>query len=500
MINHVQLMLIISSLKLSWPSDIDSMLSSTSSISNISTQLISFDCFIDQRNTDGTGSNAIPLLYSRLIIAVTLPVIIIIVVFLIWHIKYLINIRDLDYKNLSQRFNIREFREDRDSKVTTTCIVILFLIHPTIIRVMFDMFNWDTIEGETRLVKEINTLWYKGAHLYMVLFLTVPAIIVWGFGIPIAVARLLYLNKSKLDTESVQMTLGYVYSGYTYKAYYWEEYIMIRKMILIFVSAFFATKGKLYQWLLIMILLGIFFIYHIYVSPFQNTSLNRIEMYSLMASFVTVYAGYFFLAGVSSSEKSSTSNNDFVLYEQYKMIFFILILLFQCLFFISWIYQIYIIFKKYVEKKSPKAYKKIFLWSNKPDVIDKYEKMKKKKELREYAEEVLDKLIDNFEYLLELKLADKLRFENEFDFFVVKTLSTFQKLDLRAAKVVMAERLNPDLIPKRKGDNKINPIDETLNKLQEDVNLSLAKFERKTKTKIKIKSKEVRTYYYSLNF
>ena len=187
MINHVQLMLIISSLKLSWPSDIDSMLSSTSSISNISTQLISFDCFIDQRNTDGTGSNAIPLLYSRLIIAVTLPVIIIIVVFLIWHIKYLINIRDLDYKNLSQRFNIREFREDRDSKVTTTCIVILFLIHPTIIRVMFDMFNWDTIEGETRLVKEINTLWYKGAHLYMVLFLTVPAIIVWGFGIPIAV-------------------------------------------------------------------------------------------------------------------------------------------------------------------------------------------------------------------------------------------------------------------------------------------------------------------------
>ena len=133
-------------------------------------------------------------------------------------------------------------------------------------------------------------------------------------------------------------------------------------------------------------------------------------------------------------------------------------------------------------------------------MIDKYEKMKKKKELREYAEEVLDKLIDNFEYLLELKLADKLRFENEFDFFVVKTLSTFQKLDLRAAKVVMAERLNPDLIPKRKGDNKINPIDETLNKLQEDVNLSLAKFERKTKTKIKIKSKEVRTYYYSLNF
>lgn len=158
MINHVQLMLIVSSLKLSWPSDVDAVLSSTSAISNISTQMISFDCFIDQRRTDGTGDNKIPLLYSRLIIAVALPAVIIVGSFVFWHIRYMIETRHLKYEDLSQRFDIREHRTLRDSRVTTTNIVVLFLIHPTVVRVMFDMFNCDTIEGEPRLVKDINTV------------------------------------------------------------------------------------------------------------------------------------------------------------------------------------------------------------------------------------------------------------------------------------------------------------------------------------------------------
>lgn len=195
----------------------------------------------------------------------------------------------------------------------------------------------------------------------MVIFLTVPAIIVWGFGIPISAVRLLRLSKDKLDTEEVQLTLGYIYSGYTYKAYYWEEYIMIRKMLLIFVSTFFATKGKLFQALVILILLALFCVYHTSVQPFQSIILNRLELYSLFASFITIYAGYFFMAGVSASEMTSTSYNDFVLYDEIGVAFFILILIFQCVFFASWIHQIYILLKRSVEMKHEELYKRIFL-------------------------------------------------------------------------------------------------------------------------------------------
>ena len=495
MINHVQLMLIISALKMNWPSNVDSLLSSTSSISNISTQLISFDCFIDQRNADGTGENKIPLLYSRLIIAVTIPILVIVVSFIFWHIRFLIESRHLKFEDLSDRFEIRELRNIRDSKVTTTNIVILFLIHPTIVRVMFDMLNWDTIEGETRLVKDINTIWYKGSHLYMVIFLTIPSIIVWGFGIPISAVRLLRLSKDKLDTEEVQLTLGYIYSGYTYKAYYWEEYIMIRKMLLIFVSTFFATKGKLFQALVILILLALFCVYHTSSQPFQSIILNRLELYSLFASFITIYAGYFFMAGVPASEMTSTSYNDFVLYDEVGLAFFILILVFQCVFFASWIHQMYILLKRSVEMKHEELYKRIFLWTKSPEKLLKYEQQKKKREFRERAEEILDKLIDNYEYLWELKSSGEARFENEFDYFVVRTLSGFQKIDFRSAKEVLAERQNPDLPPKRKTDNKIIPIDETLNKLNEDVEMSIAKFTKKHKKEMTIKQKEVRLQF-----
>lgn len=57
---------------------------------------------------------------------------------------------------------------------------------------------------------------------------------------------------------------------------------------------------------------------------------------------------------------------------------------------------------------------------------------------------------------------------------------------------MLAERQNPDLPPKRKTDNKIIPIDETLNKLNEDVEMSIAKFTKKQKKEMTIKQKEVR--------
>lgn len=131
-------------------------------------------------------------------------------------------------------FKVREAKRVRDSRMTTTNIVMLFLIHPTLVKVMFDMFNCDKIEGEERLVRDLNTICYQGLHLWLVVGVTIPAIIIWGFGIPLTAVSLLWKNKDKLDDEKVQKELGYIYSGYKYKAYYWEEYIIIRKMIIIF--------------------------------------------------------------------------------------------------------------------------------------------------------------------------------------------------------------------------------------------------------------------------
>lgn len=139
--NHVQLMLITVSFKLDYPSMIDSMMSSTSPVADLPSQLISFDCFIDQRNADGTGENTIPLLFSKLIITVMLPLVLMGVSFVFWYSRYRWNIRHLRQNDTEDEYERRECASERNSRILTTNLVVLFIIHPSLVKVMFDMFN-----------------------------------------------------------------------------------------------------------------------------------------------------------------------------------------------------------------------------------------------------------------------------------------------------------------------------------------------------------------------
>ena len=183
------------------------------------------------------------------------------------------------------------------------------------------MFLCDDVDGKNRLVKDLEVECYTGIHLYFVLFLTIPGILAWGFGIPFGAVRLLKHYKDELYTDKVKKELGFLYTGYKYSAYYWEEVIMIRKMIIIFVATFISTQGKIYQTLVVQIIVAMFLAAHCAKKPFQDASLNWLEGLSLGATFITMYAGYFFLAGVKEGESSTTSNNDFELTTWMEWIF-----------------------------------------------------------------------------------------------------------------------------------------------------------------------------------
>jgi hypothetical protein len=159
--------------------------------------------------------------------------------------------------------------------------------------------------------------------------MVLPGVVVWGIGIPFLGVNLLRAHKDELDSEKIKKELGFLYSGYKYSSYYWEMTIMTRKMVLIFVATFFATKGKTYQALMVQIVIAIFLVSHCYQKPFLNKAYNIMEGLSLIAAFVTMYAGYYFLAGSDSSEMTTTSSNDFKLSTWLEMIFFLCILVTQ---------------------------------------------------------------------------------------------------------------------------------------------------------------------------
>ena len=96
---------------------------------------------------------------------------------------------------------------------------------------------------------------------------------------------------------------------------------MLRKMMLIFVATFVSTKGKTFQALVVQIVIAFFLARHLSALPFIDRAYNIMEALSLISAFVTMYAGYYFLA--STEDVSTTSKNDFTLSEAVKVLYFL---------------------------------------------------------------------------------------------------------------------------------------------------------------------------------
>ena len=69
---------------------------------------------------------------------------------------------------------------------------------------MINLFNCQNFDGDLRLMKDLQVICYTDIHVYMVYFLAVPCIGLWGIGIPAAVWYLMTKDKEKLDTLAVK--------------------------------------------------------------------------------------------------------------------------------------------------------------------------------------------------------------------------------------------------------------------------------------------------------
>lgn len=79
------------------------------------------------------------------------------------------------------------------------------------------------------------------------MLVALPAIIVWGLGIPFLALVMISRLRNKLDTLESRSKFGFFYRGYKRQYYYWEILIMYRKIVLIFLSEFIVNDGIITQ-------------------------------------------------------------------------------------------------------------------------------------------------------------------------------------------------------------------------------------------------------------
>lgn len=118
MINHVQVIMLISSFKFEWPEEIIEFFNASKSVANAPQEIFSIDCFIQS-----SIGKPLKRFYIYLIIYVFIPVLVALVSCLFFRLKY--------------------FRRSRISfaKALTSFLIVFFLIHPSLTRAVLDAFQ-----------------------------------------------------------------------------------------------------------------------------------------------------------------------------------------------------------------------------------------------------------------------------------------------------------------------------------------------------------------------
>jgi hypothetical protein len=315
---------------------------------------LSIDCFLDSRDESGeeTTDTGFKVFWQKMIIYAILPVLLALVSYTFWRLYAAY--RKLDVVPYS--------------RAISTLVILLFLVHPNIVEYMFNGFYCVDIDGEQRIQEDLRVECWQTEHKIFGFFLAMPAIIVWGLGIPFFAFSLLTRERESLNKLSVKEKFGFLYNGYKVEYYYWEIVIMYRKIGLIFIQVFISQNGAITQAMIVLLVLIIFIVINLKKKPFMTVVLNDLETMSLVTSMVTVYCGIFYISNTDTKyieDYPELQQTALVLSTAAGIFLFMLILIVNVIFFASWLFHMYLELKAKFRKKAEKIYLTIFLCGNK---------------------------------------------------------------------------------------------------------------------------------------
>jgi len=181
-------------------------------------------------------------------------------------------------------------------KSIATLVLIIFVLHPSLSKMMFSMFSCQEIKpGEYWLASDLSLPCWSSDHIRYILIVSVPSIALWIFGLPTVCLFLLYRKRAVLMTEhNTQLKFSFLYKGYHPEWYFWEFVILYRKVTVVCASVFLSTVSITVQALSVLAVLLISLFLQLQVCPFFSSQFNRLELKSILVSAVTIYSGLFY--------------------------------------------------------------------------------------------------------------------------------------------------------------------------------------------------------------
>jgi len=276
-INYLQLLTATAVFDFKWPSYVLQVLKIQESVGNVSEQIFSFDCFITNSQAD-EGE----VTYLRVVIVSCLPLLVVAGAVLWWSLVACIRNSSVYLKH----------------HLMNSVVVLFFLIHPSIVKVMFDIFNCKTLDNDrTWLSSNLTILCWSEEHRRYAMGVALPGILLWGVAVPLLALIRLCMKRRTLDMLETRIPFGFLYNGYRTQRFYWEFTILYRKIIIITIGVFVLNISVAVQALCAMLVLVLAVIFQMREAPYINAVLNKLEHRAIVVAAVTVYCGMWFMTG-----------------------------------------------------------------------------------------------------------------------------------------------------------------------------------------------------------
>mmetsp|Transcript_10898 Transcript_10898/g.21305 ORF Transcript_10898/g.21305 Transcript_10898/m.21305 type:complete len:1423 (-) Transcript_10898:160-4428(-) len=274
--NYAQLVLYTTSLSLDWPVFVLEYFKVQNYPTTAVEQIFSIDCYLSQ----GSSEDANVLYFQKIVIVSMLPLILGSVAVLYWVFRY--------YWGKRQKSLLRK-------ELVSTIVVLFFLIHPSLVKEYFSIFKCRNLEGGLYLDVDLSIKCFDKLHLITSLSVALPAIIIWGLGVPGIILSYLFRNRKSLDDITMKCRFGFLYNGFKKSHFYWEFLIIYRKMLIISLVVFMGSGSSASQALTINLALMSMLFMQYKGRPYSSKKLNRMELIAILAASITIYCGLYYV-------------------------------------------------------------------------------------------------------------------------------------------------------------------------------------------------------------
>ena len=190
---------------------------------------------------------------------------------------------------------------DLEIKIKTSCVAVLYLVWPSLCSQTFSLFACRSVCDDTTtfLRADLDVSCWEGVHAHYALGLGLPMLFFYVIGLPVAaLLRVRSMHQTDVMDEEDEKIYGMFYTAFRDEMWWWEGTVAARKIVIALIGVFGAEMASMQVHLTAMLVVLIIVV-TAQVRPFgglKHGVLHILEMASLLATFLTLWAGSIFNA------------------------------------------------------------------------------------------------------------------------------------------------------------------------------------------------------------